>query len=522
MTSTGGLTVRRAALVATAALGIVVLGVGCSGSDSAEPGELVAGPSTTVPLTMPGAVATTAPLVLDDAPPTSAPPTQAVGPWVELSSVGENTDGATGLLTFRGNPTRSFHGTGPIPQDPVAQWRFGGGDALCSFSTVGTETTKWCGTGWTGQPAVFDYQDQRWVVFGSYSPALHFLDASTGTRILDDFPVGDLIKGSVTIDPDGYPLAYFGSRDGFFRVVSFDGGSPRELWKLGADEVEVARWNDDWDGTALVIDDHLFVGGENSNLHIVKLNRTYDSAGVVAVSPELIFDAPGWDDDLLDVIPDGNVSIETSITIVDNTLWFANSGGLVQGWDISGLRDGIDPVRTFRFWTGDDTDASIVVDDEGFLYVGVELERAYSRALEVGQFIKLDPRKPDDPIVWSRDLHARVPDGVWATAAVHRDVIYVPTNEGVLFALDRETGNTRWQVKLPGPVWSSPVVVDDVLIQADCSGVIHAWDVVDTRRDPVKLWTIGLPWCIESTPAVWDGQIFVGHRRGEMWGIGDR
>jgi hypothetical protein len=58
-----------------------------------------------------------------------------------------------------------------------------------------------------------------------------------------------------------------------------------------------------------------------------------------------------------------------------------------------------------------------------------------------------------------------------------------------------------------------------VLIQADCSGVIHAWDVADTSRVPRKLWTIALPWCIESTPAVWDGQIFVGHRRGEFWAI---
>ena len=66
-----------------------------------------------------------------------------------------------------------------------------------------------------------------------------------------------------------------------------------------------------------------------------------------------------------------------------------------------------------------------------------------------------------------------------------------------------------------------PFVVDDVLIQADCTGVLHAWDVADTSQAPTKLWTIGLPWCVESTPAVWDGQIFVGHRRGELWAIAD-
>ena len=192
----------------------------------------------------------------------------------------------------------------------------------------------------------------------------------------------------------------------------------------------------------------------------------------MGVEPELVFNAPGWDDQLLADLGDSNVSIETAITIVGDTLWFANSGGLVQAWDIAGLREGVDPVRTFRFWAGDDIDASIVIDDEGYAYVGVELERAYSRAVE-------------------------------------------------LASSSSSIGETRWQTKLPGPVWSSPVVVDDVLIQADCSGFLRAWDVADTARDPRALWTIGLPWCIESTPAVWDGQIFVGHRRGEVWAIGD-
>ena len=29
-----------------------------------------------------------------------------------------------GLLTFRGSPTRSFYGRGPVPDDPAVQWRF--------------------------------------------------------------------------------------------------------------------------------------------------------------------------------------------------------------------------------------------------------------------------------------------------------------------------------------------------------------------------------------------------------------
>jgi len=511
---------RRAGAISWTAIVacVLVCVVACTGSDSTS----TTNDRPTIQAIVPDVIATTAPLEL---PPVAAEPTPTPTPtfsgWVDPATVGQNVGTTPGLLTFRGNPTRSFYGTGPVPLNPQAQWRFGTGKELCSFSTVGQETTEWCGTGWTGQPAVFDYNGRRWVVFGSYAPAVHFLDATTGDRILADFGVDDLIKGSVTIDPDQFPLVYFGSRDSFYRIVAFDGASPRELWRLGADEAQPTLWNNDWDGPGVVVDDHLFVGGENSNLHIVKLNRGYDAAGLVTVEPELIFFAPGWDDELLRDLGDSNVSIETAITIVGDTLWFGNSGGLIQAWDIAGLKQGVDPTRVFRFWTGDDVDASVVIDDEGFAYVGVELERAFSRAVELGQLIKLDPNQPDDPVVWSRDLHVRVPDGIWATPALHKDVLYVPTNEGNLHAIDRGTGETRWSVKLPGPVWSSPVVVDDVLIQADCSGVMHAWDVADTTRDPQKLWSIGLPWCIESTPAVWDGQIFVGHRRGELWAISD-
>ena len=67
-----------------------------------------------------------------------------------------------GLLTFRGSPTRSFYGRGPIPEDPDVQWRFPEEGGLCRQSTVGAETRTWCGTGWTGQPALFRLDGLLW------------------------------------------------------------------------------------------------------------------------------------------------------------------------------------------------------------------------------------------------------------------------------------------------------------------------------------------------------------------------
>ena len=336
-------------------------------------------------------------------------------------------DVVQGILTFRGNPTRSYYGSGPVPDRPTVEWTFYVG---CSASSVGGQLREWCGTGWTGQPAVFERDGRTWVVFGGYDRAVHFLDGATGERILPDLVTGDIIKGSVTIDPDGFPLVYVGSRDNNLRAIAFDGPEPIELWRLNAGDVSPTMWNNDWDGAPMIIDDYLFEGGENSVFHVVRLNRSYDAAGMVTVDPELVFHAPGWDQDLVNILG-RNQSIENSVAVSGNTVYFANSGGLVQGWDIADLAAGIDPTRVFTFWTGDDVDASVVVDDEGFLYVGVEWERFNSRAAEVGQVLKLDP-SAEDPLVWSVDDQASGVSGIWATLAVHRDAVYVPTDGGRL------------------------------------------------------------------------------------------
>ncbi|MGH9280768.1 MAG: PQQ-binding-like beta-propeller repeat protein [Acidimicrobiales bacterium] len=453
-------------------------------------------------------------------------PVETTAPAPSTSTTLAATAGQTtpGLLTFRGNRTRTFYGEGPVPANPSVLRRFPD-EAMCSISYDGAGPSKWCGSGWTGQPAVAERDGKTWVVFGAYDRAVHFLDGDTGRRLLPDFPTGDIIKGSVTIDPDGYPLVYTGSRDNYFRVLAIDRAAPTELWRLSANAVSPVLWNDDWDGSALVIGDYLIEGGENSQWHIVKLNRGYGPDGKVTVDPELVFNAPGWDSELLGGLGDNDVSIEGSVAVWRDTVYFANSGGLVQGWDISGLKDGRDPTRTFRFWTGDDTDATVVIDDEGMLYVASEWERHNARARQVGQIVKLDPHR-EDPLVWSINDQQGDPDdpagvaGVWATPALYKDLVIVPTHGGKLLGIDRRTGAVRWSKELPGPTWQSPVVVDGVLLQGDCHGVLHAYDVSNTAVDPPETWSLGIGGCIESTPAVWKGRIFVGTRAGFFVTIG--
>lgn len=454
--------------------------------------------------------------------PTTTPPDEG---WSDPAAAGEPYPGASveGLLTFRGNPTRSFHGRGPVPRDPTIGFSFPESGGMCRESTNLGTTKIWCGMGWTGQPAVVERGGRTWAVFGAYDGAIHFVDADTGERILPDFPTGDLIKGSVTIDPDGFPLVYSGSRDDEYRIVSIDGDEAVELWSMHADDFSPVLWNDDWDSSGIVIDDHLFVGGENGQFVILRLHRSYDDTGAVTVDPEVIFNTPSWDEALLTGIGDETVSVESSPTVVGNTVYFANSGGLVQGYDIEGLADGVEPTRTFRFWTGDDTDASIVADGDGMLYVAVEYERpgTAARSDVVGQLIKLDPGNATDPLVWSFFDNDVRPGGIWSTPAVVDGIVYAGTNAGRLVAVDARNGSLVWSKTLAGPLWASPVVVDDVLLMGDCAGVLHAFDVSAPRVEPETLWTMELGGCLEATPAVWEGRVLMGSRAGQLHAIVD-
>lgn len=444
--------------------------------------------------------------------------------WSDPAKVGQPYGHAVkGLLTFRGNPTRTFYGTGPAPRTtPEKLWRFPKTGSLCGKSHDERGDRIWCGTGWTGQPSVFERDSRTWVVFGAYDYKIHFLDADTGERILPDFPTGDIIKGSVTVDPDGYPLVYSGSRDNYYRVIAIDRGKPTELWKLSAYAVSPTMFNNDWDGAGIIIDDYLFEGGENSQFHVVKLNRGYDAKGKVTVNPKLVFNAPGWDAELLRAIRDRDISIENSVAIYKDVVYFANSGGLVQGWDISGLKDGRKPKRVFRYWAGDDIDASIAIDADGMLYIGVEYERHTKRSEEVGQMIKLDPSRPGDPLVWKVYDRAPVLSGVFGSPALYKDIVIFDTHRADVQGIDRATGAVRWKFRLHEATWQSPVVVDDVLLIGDCSGDMYAYDIADTDAAPKLLWKLKIGGCIESTPAVWKGTLYFGTRAGAIHAVGLR
>ncbi|MDP1818358.1 MAG: PQQ-binding-like beta-propeller repeat protein [Acidimicrobiales bacterium] len=426
-----------------------------------------------------------------------------------------------GLLTFRGNPSRSYYGVGPVPRTPTVLTRFPREPMCRESENLGT-TKVWCGLGWTGQPLIVEREDRRWAIFGGYDGNIHFVDALTGERIVPDIETGDIIKGTPTVDPDGFPLVYSGSRDDLLRIVAFDRpGAAEVLWTLDSESVGPVLWNDDWDSSPIVLGDYLVVGSESSRFWVVKLNRTTDRAGLVQVAPEVVFTTEAWDAEVLASNGDEVASVESSVAVHEDTVYFGTSAGLILGYDLRGVATGRPPRKVFRFYTGGDNDASVVVDEDGYLYVASQYDRDLDRAREVGQLTKLDPSNTVKPIVWKLDDATALKGGIYGTPGIYERTVYVGTNGGRLIGVDQATGAIRWERRLPPPLWGSPVIVDDTLLIGDCEGTFHAFDVSNPLVAPPERWAIELGGCIEATPAVWDGRIYIGTRAGHLYILGE-
>jgi hypothetical protein len=114
----------------TAGVGLLLRADDASGAAAAPPPPSSAAATNT----------TTAPPTL---PPAALPPFQG---WVDPASVGQPYYQATvpGLLTFRGNPTRTYYGQGPVPVGPGVVWKYPG-ERMCALSEDRGETSEWCG-----------------------------------------------------------------------------------------------------------------------------------------------------------------------------------------------------------------------------------------------------------------------------------------------------------------------------------------------------------------------------------------
>lgn len=445
-----------------------------------------------------------------------------------------------GVFTFRGGSSRvgGSWGTSPLRERKLE---------IAWTASTGPGRAPWFGgAGWTGQPVIVQWPDvmrhsmkrlgrRRFeagfveVIQGSLDGSVHFLDLRTGRPTRPPLVTGNPIKGSVSLDPRGYPLLFVGQgiprkKPIGLRVYNLITHQP-VFFLAGRDPASPRKWGA-FDGSGLLnrATDSYLVGGENGLFYVLRLNTRFDPIALkLNVRPEILRYryAP----------PDSEYyGIENSFSAVGNLAFFADNGGTLQALDLLTFK----PVWAFA--AGDDTDASLAVELEAgrpVLYTGTEVDKtgpsgnAWLRKLDglTGRVLwersypcqgALAPRKIDagtfaTPLVGTGDVAGQV----FYTLSRCPDF-----TGGLMVALDKATGQEVWRRPLEHYSWSSPTPSRDeqghtFILQGDISGTVH---LIDARTGD-EVHALQLEGGIEASPAVFGDMAVLATRGNRIYGL---
>ncbi|WP_374722758.1 outer membrane protein assembly factor BamB family protein [Peribacillus tepidiphilus] len=446
-----------------------------------------------------------------------------------------------GILTFRGGPFRNnaFMGTPVIKEGKLTK----------SWSFRTSSSPRWGGgAGWTGQPCIIEWNKQeqqimnlyppykkkanfKEIVYGSLDGKVYFLDPGTGKQTRNPIHIHNPIKGSVALDPRGYPLLYVGQgipqtgKIGY-RIYSLIDHSLLAFIP-GIDSFAYRRWGA-FDSSPLINreDDTMILGGENGLVYMVKLNTVYNpKAKKIKVAPVISKYRYKQHQNAYQ-------GIENSIAVYKNIAYFADNGGGVHALDV---------IKKTPIWSNkayDDTDASLVIEDLNgvpFLYTGSEIDKQGTKGFARLQKLNGLTGK----VVWEKKIPGfslkgknPVNGGVLGTPIIGTGPLkgqiiftisrYKTFNGGLLISLDTKTGKEMWRLTLPHYAWSSTVAVytkdqKAYLIQGDSVGNLY---LINQRGKIVNKINLGAN--IEASPIVVGQQIIVATRGGRFFSINMR
>ncbi len=307
------------------------------------------------------------------------------------------------IPTFLGNETRNYYGN-EAPEKLDVIWRTNLGGGYTVIPNKAKDTVKMYGAGWTGQSLLVQEGEKLYIVQGAYDYNLRKIDAETG-KIIWEYQYDDVIKSSGCIwanpnkendDPDKYVI-FQGSRRGFgtelweniipsYRAISYRTG--KDLWKYNS--VKGGSFSRDVDGTALILEDTLFIGLETG--HFVALNPNPDSANYkkgIKQPDELLNHKLYTDEDIS--AHHYNVVIESAPSILKDHIYVTSGAGYLYGYNRKTQE------FDFSFYTGSDMDGSPIITRDSCILISIEKQYIDGK----GGAMLIDPSKHQDScVVW--------------------------------------------------------------------------------------------------------------------------
>ena len=459
-------------------------------------------------------------------------------PEIHMGLSGEYTD-VEGVTTFRGNNYRDSAAYGNIPDDPE--------ELEIVWSVAVSQIDDWGGVGWTGQCAIVRWPEEvvrimnvreekkggplTEVIYATLDGRVYFLDLYDGQATRPAINIGAPIKGSVTVDPRGYPLLYVGQGIPEANGHSVDIGTrifslidQQLLFFLDGDDSFAQRSWYAFDAAPLVDGktDTMLQVGENAILYLVKLNTDYDpEAGTISIDPKVdryvfrsrVSDQPG---------------MENSLAVYNDYGYFVDNSGLLQCVDLNTL------TCVWAGDTGDDTDATIVLEEEadGTVALYTATEREHSASYDENAYLRKINALTGE-MLWKLPVKVYTSEGneggSFATPALGKgelgDLIFAhmtrtPDDGATLMAVDKESGEVVWRVAMGSGGWSSPVCVYDAsgkgyVLVGSSSGALRLYEGRTGRIISI----CDLEGNIEGSPAVFEDMLVVGTRGKRIFGV---
>ncbi|MFZ5967309.1 MAG: PQQ-binding-like beta-propeller repeat protein [Bacillota bacterium] len=443
-----------------------------------------------------------------------------------------------GVLSFRGN---NFRDTASYGIADVQEKKL---EILWAFKTG---SRSWGGgAGWTGQPSIIKWPEEIRkimniqdefkekenfveVVSPSLDGKIYFFALESGKQTRDPIDIKNPIKGSVALDPRGYPILYVGqgipeTGEIGYRIFSLIDGKLLFFIK-GIDPFAYRGWGA-FDGAPVINrnTDTLIMGGENGLFYNIKLNTALDIENKhIEMNPEVMKYRYKVKDNAYQ-------GIENSVAVYKNFAYFADNGGSIQAVDLTTMK----PVWVLE--KIDDTDATITIEveeDTPFVYTGTEVDKQGTK----GNAHLRKIHGLTGETIWEKEYHCislqgekPVNAGLFATNIIGKHDIenmvvftlarYNKFHGGLMLALDKKTGEEVWRWEMPNYAWSSPVSIYDsegksYIIQGDSTGTIF---LLEGKTGEI-LSQINVGVNIESSPAVFNDILVIASRGGKIFGI---
>ncbi len=412
----------------------------------------------------------------------------------------------------------------------------------------GTGTGFWTGCGWTGQPLIVEWDEETRkimnlypekktksglveVIYATLDGHVYFYDLEDGTYTRPPMNVGMAFKGAGSLDPRGYPILYVGAGD---RTSS---GKAQRMFVISLIDctIQFEYGNgDDWrhrswtafDSAPLVSaeTDTLIWPGESGILYTMKLNTAYDkAAGTLSIKPGEIIRTR------YQTAANRTQGYEASAIAVENYLYIGDNGGMLYCIDLNNMK---------LIWAQDlkdDLNATPVFewgeDGVGYLYAGTSMEYCD------GSVYMYKINASTGEILWKNHY-----DGVYFDKSVSGGILSSPVlgkrnsamegmifwsisrvpgyGNGVLVALDTDTGEILYESQLDLYCWSSPLgVYSDsgaaYLILCDSGGNVLLMDPQNGKT----ITSINIGSNIEASPAMFNDILVIGTRGMQVHGI---